>query len=112
MEEYLVFTLIETALFFYFWPKWMSKHRGYNNEALLHDNPHLRVCYLAKKWITPLTFLFLGATSVLISRRFQDDIVDIFFLNILVLVSAVVVGTMLSIAVVDHYKTGNYNKLT
>ena len=112
MEEYAFLTFVETLLFFYFWPKWMSKHRGYNNAELLRDNPHLRVCYTAKKWITPVTFLCLGAGAAVIGRHFENDIAEIFFLNILVVITALVIGTLVSIIIVDRYKAGNYNKLT
>jgi len=112
MEEYWILTLVETLLLFYFWPKWMATHRGYNNTALLDDNPHLRICYAAKKWITPTTFLSLAAGAAIIGRSFQNDLIEIFFLNILVVITALVIGTMISIIIVDRFKSGNYNKLT
>lgn len=105
MKEFLLFSFLEAAVIFYFWPRFIGK-RGYHNAAILRDNPHLRIGYYARLWVTPAIFLLFSVTSALALHRIHQDLLELLFLNAFLLVSSVFLGGLISKSIEEKYRMG------
>ncbi|MBX7152448.1 hypothetical protein K1X84_12460 [bacterium] len=105
MKEFLLFSLLEAAVIFYFWPRFIGK-RGYHNAAILRDNPHLRIIYYARLWVTPIIFLLFAVMSAVTLTRIHQDILELLFLNAFLLISSVFLGGLISKSIEEKYRVG------
>ena len=106
MEDFLVLAGAEFIAMVGFWPRLAGRSEGWHNEALLEDNPHLRVCLRAKQWATPVAFLLCVLAGMFAVRSFTTDFSEVIFLNLAVLLASVLVGYTISEIIVDRYRVG------
>lgn len=106
MQDYLLISFMEFIGFLFFWTKVVEKTTDWGHKPLQRDNPHLRICFYSRKWITPAMFLVLSCIVITIGIERAGETVEIVLLNLLVVMSTLLIGPLLSQAVVDHYAKG------
>ena len=106
MEDYLFFSLCESIGFLYLWPRMVEKTTDWNSKSLQRDNPHLRICFFARKWITPFLFIVLTGLAIVAGLDHAKEFLEIVVLNMLVVVTALFIGTLASQYIVEHYMVG------
>lgn len=105
MKEFLLFSFFEAVVIFYFWSQFIGK-RGYHNAAILRDNPHLRIGYYARLWVTPAIFLLFSIMSAFALLQIHQDFMELLFLNAFLLVSSVFIGGLISKSIEEKYRMG------
>ena len=106
MEDYLLFSLCEAIGFLYLWPRMVEKTTDWNNKSLQRDNPHLRICFFARKWITPSLFLLLSGLAMVSGLDMANEFLEIVVLNLLVVLATLLIGPLVSQYVVEYYAIG------
>jgi len=106
MTDYLLFSVYEAIGFLFLWPCMVEKTTDWSNKSLQRDNPHLRICFFARKWITPSLFILLSGLAMVAGLDMADEFLEIVVLNLLVVLSTLLIGPLVSQYVVEHYMVG------
>lgn len=106
MEDYLLISLCESVGFLFLWPRMVEKTTDWSSKSLQKNNPHLRICYYARKWITPFLFVVLSSVAISFGMDLAKEFVEIVVLNLVVLATTLLLGTLASQYVIEHYMTG------
>ncbi len=104
MTDFVVFLAVESVALFLLWPKLMERREGFNNRALLSDNPHLRQCYRVWRWTVPTTFLVIGVVAVSQFETFWPVFEDALVMNVAILMFAIVMGTGFAECLGEYYR--------
>ena len=109
MEDFLYISFCESIAFLFLWPRMVEKTTDWYTKSVQKDNPHLRICCNARKWITPLLFLILTIFAMTIGLEMAKDFFEIIVLNMLVVITALFAGPLVSQYIVEHYIVGRKN---
>jgi hypothetical protein len=104
MQDFLLITLFELVAIVFIWSTMAWKKWG--SAEWQKRNPHLRICYYTKKWLTPLVFMLTSGVALLFFADRAEDDIDLIFLNILVLFVSLFFGTLISQAIINHFVSG------
>ncbi|MBL7995904.1 hypothetical protein JNM05_11095 [bacterium] len=106
MEDYILISLCESIGFLYLWPRTVEKTTDWSSKFTQRDNPHLRICYFARKWVTPLLFVALTVVAIAVVLEHAKEFFDIINLNLLVVMSSLLMGSLASQYIVERYRAG------
>lgn len=109
MEDFLFISFCESIAFLFLWPRMIEKTTDWYSKPVQKDNPHLRICCNARKWITPALFVVLSVIAMTLGLDLAKEFLEIIILNILVVITTLSVGTILSQYIVEHYMVGRKN---
>lgn len=109
MEDYLFMSLCESVGFLFLWPRVIEKTTDWSNKSVQRNNPHLRICFYARKWITPILFVVLTGLAIGIGLDLAKEFIEIVLLNLLVLTATLFFGIFVSQYIVEHYMVGRKN---
>ncbi len=106
MEDFLYISFCEALAFFVLWPRMMERTNDWGRKQVQRDNPHLRICCNARKWITPVLFIVLTFAAVFLGMDLAIEFTEIVLLNMLVVVTALLLGTIMTQSIVDRFMVG------
>lgn len=106
MENYILFSLCESIGFLYLWPRAVEKTTDWGSKSLQRDNPHLRICFFARKWVTPFLFVVLTSLAIVMGLDHARDFLEVVILNMLVVITTLLIGTLTSHYIVERYMVG------
>ncbi|KAB2880399.1 hypothetical protein F9K33_05200 [bacterium] len=106
MEDYIFISLCESIGFLYLWPRAVGKTTDWSSKFMQRDNPHLRICYFARKWVTPLLFVALTVMVIVTVLDHAKEFIEIVILNLLVVISSLLIGSLASQYIVERYRVG------
>jgi hypothetical protein len=109
MEDFLFISFCESIAFLFLWPRMIEKTTDWHSKPVQKDNPHLRICFYARKWITPALFVVLSVIAMTLGLDLAKEFLEIIILNMLVVITTLSVGTILSQYIVEHYMVGRKN---
>ncbi|HMW33112.1 MAG TPA: hypothetical protein PLH27_09595 [bacterium] len=106
MSEYFILSCIEFFILLIVSERVLAARNGWANPSIWRDNTHIRMCYLIRKWSIPSLFLILNTVAVSSFAHHAHELAELFFMNVLVLMSSAVLGLLLGESAVQRYRVG------